>query len=197
MLSVLIPTRNEKFVMQFAEEIEKTIPVSEIIMSSDPDSRGKGWALREAFNVSRGDTIAFIDGDGEIPCRMLKRLIPFLEDFDVVVGSKRITHSPFRRKIMTHITRIWFRFLFGVYVDTQTGIKLFRRSALDSLEGCWESNGFVFDCEIIARLQKKGCSMVEVPIECEIRRQVAFKTIFRIAGESIWLKFRLLFQRKK
>ena len=93
---------------------------------------------------------------------------------------------------MTHVTRIWFRFLFGVQVDTQTGIKIFRRLALDALDWSWESNGFIYDCEVIARLQKKGFKIVEVPIECEIRRQLAFKTIFRIAGESVWLWFRLL-----
>ena len=123
---------------------------------------------------------------------MLLRLLPFLEDFDVVVGSKRITKSPLRRKIMTHVTRIWFRFLFGVYVDTQTGIKIFKREAIESIT-TWESNGFIFDPEIISRLQKKGFKMVEVPIECEIRRQVALKTINRIFLESLWLRWRLWF----
>ena len=196
MLSILIPNHNESEIDLFVEQVEKILPVHEIIISKDSESRGKGWALREAFREAKGDQIAFIDGDGEIPARMLFRLIPFLEDFDVVVGSKRITNSPQRRKIMTHVTRIWFKFLFGVNVDTQTGIKLFRRSALEALD-FWESNGFIFDVEIIARLQKKGFKMVEVPIECEIKRQLAFKTIFRIAAESIWLKFRLLFHARK
>ena len=133
-----------------------------------------------------------LDGDGEIPARMLLRLLPFLDDFPIVVGSKRITHAPLRRKIMTHVTRVWFRFLFGIYVDSQTGIKLFKREALEALDWSWESTGFIYDCEVLARLQKKGFKMVEVPIECEIRRQLAFKMIFRIFMESLWLKWRLL-----
>ena len=196
MLSILIPNRAEQYIQLFVDEVEEKLPVHEIIISNDRESKGKGWALREAFLQSRGDQIAFLDGDGEIPPRMLYRLLPFLEDFDVVVGSKRITKSPFRRKIMTHLTRWWFKILFGVKCDTQTGIKLFRRSALDALDH-WESNGFIFDAEIIARLQNKGFKIVEVPIECEIRRQLAFKTIFRIFGESIWLWFRLSFLVKK
>ena len=191
MLSILVPWHNEEHIRVFVDGLEKIVPAHEIIIARDRESRGKGWALREAFKQSSGDKIAFIDGDGDIPARMLLRLLPFLDDFDVVAGSKRITRSPLRRKIMTHVTRIWFKFLFGVYVDTQTGIKLFRRNALESLD-FWESNGFIFDAEIIARLQKKGFKMVEVPIECEIRKQLAFKTIFRIAGESLWLKWRLI-----
>ena len=197
MLSIILPNHNETAIDDFIQEIEQKLPVHEIIVSKDSESRGKGWAIREALNNAKGDQIAFLDGDGEIPARMLLRLLPFLEDFDVVVGSKRITKSPLRRKVMTHVTRIWFRLLFGVQVDTQTGIKLFKKVALDSIDNCWESNGFIFDVEILANLQKKGFKIVEVPIECEIKRQVAFKTIFKITGESIWLWFRLLYPAKR
>jgi len=192
MLSILIPNHQEKEIHEIVDEIEKLNIAHEIIISKDSESKGKGWALREAFNQSRGDIVAFIDGDKDIEPRMFYRLIPFLEDFPIVVGSKRITRAPLRRKIMTHLTRIWFRFLFGVYVDTQTGIKLFRREALESLHYGWDSNGYVFDLEIISRLQKLGLKMVEVPVEVEIKKQLAFKTIFRIFMESLWLKWRLL-----
>lgn len=196
MLSLLVPNRNEQHIQMFLSECEKILQPMEIVVCNDKEGKGKGWALREGVRVAKGDRIAFIDGDGDIEPRMMLRLLPFLEDFDVVVGSKRITNSPGRRKIMTHLTRWWFKLLFGVRVDTQTGIKLFRRGALSLFSGYWESNGFIFDCEIIANMQKKGMRIVEVPIEAEIRKQLAFKTIFRIFGESIWLKFRLLFPRK-
>lgn len=192
MLSILIPSVNEPGIDLFVQELERLLPVHEIVVYNDRDRKGKGHALREAFKASKGDLVAFLDGDGDIPARMMFRLLPFSDDFPIVVGSKRITKSPGRRKVMTHLTRIWFRLLFGLYVDSQTGIKIFHREVLESLEGCWESNGFIYDCEVLARLQKKGFKMVEVPIECEIRKQVAFKTIFKIFRESIWLKWRLI-----
>ena len=197
MLSILIPNHQEKEIHEVVDEIEKLNIAHEIIISKDSESKGKGWALKEAFNQSRGDIVAFIDGDKDIEPRMFYRLIPFLEDFPIVVGSKRITQAPIRRKIMTHLTRIWFRFLFGVYVDTQTGIKIFRREALEALHNGWDSNGYVFDLEIISRLQKLGFKMVEVPIEVEIKKQLAFKTIFRIFMESLWLRGRLSFPAKR
>ncbi len=162
----------------------------------DRGSRGKGWALREAFKVSKGDLVSFIDGDGDCCARMLLRLLPFAEDFPVVVGSKRITKSPLRRKIMTHVTRWWFRLLFGVKVDTQTGIKIFHREALEKLENGWACDDFLFDLEIIARLQKLNVKMVEVPVEVEIKRQVSLKTIFLIAWGSICLRLNLLLKKE-
>ena len=129
---------------------------------------------------------------------MFHRLMPFLEDFDVVVGSKRIAKSsPMRRKIMTHVTRMWFRFLFGVQVDTQTGIKIFHREVFDQWAKYWESNGFIFDVEILSNLQRLGCRMIDVPIEAEIKRQLPFSRIFKIFGESLWLWFRLSFPVRK
>ena len=193
MLSILIPDHNEKNIKDFVEEVESLNIAHEIIISKDTESRGKGWALLQAFLASKGDLIAFIDGDGDIKPRMFYRLLPFLEDFDVVVGSKRITRAPMRRKIMTHLTRIWFRLLFGVQVDTQTGIKIFRREVFDLWANYWESNGFIFDVEILSNLQRLGCRMIEVPIEAEIRRQLPFTRIFKILGESLWLRYRLSF----
>ncbi len=191
-LTIILPNRDEVGIHQFIKEIEDRLPVTQIIVCKDTERRGKGWAIRSALNYAQGEWICFLDGDGEIPARMLLRLIPFLEDFDVVVGSKRITHSPMRRKVMTRLTRLWFKLLFGLKADSQTGIKLFRRAALDNLNWKWESNGFIFDVEVLARLQQRGFRIIEVPIECEIKRQLAFKTIFRIFGESVWLWFRLL-----
>lgn len=193
MLSILIPNHNEEFIHDFVEEVEALGIAHEIIISKDTESKGKGWCLREALGHAKGDLVAFIDGDGDIRPRMFRRLLPFLEDFDVVVGSKRITKSPLRRKVMTHLTRIWFKSLYGLHVDTQTGIKIFRREAFDMMGRYWHANGFIFDVEILANMNRLGLKMVEVPIECEIKRQVKFKTILTIFGESIWLWFRLLF----
>ena len=193
MLSILIPSRNEPGINEFVRDVESLGIAHEIIVSCDSESKGKGWALREAVKEAKGNLIAFIDGDNEIKARMLLRLLPFMEDCDVAVGSKRIMFAPLRRQIMTRLTRFWFRFLFGVQVDTQTGIKIFRRTALDMIGHYWDADGFIFDAEIIATLQKNGAKIVEVPIEAYIRRQLSWKTVWIIFKESVWLKWRMTF----
>ena len=195
MLSIILPNHKEENVHAFIEEIQSILPVSEIIVSNDTESKGKGWAIREALSLATGDKIAFLDADGEIPARMLLRLLPFIDDFDIIAGSKRIGKSTIRRKVMTRLTRWWFKILFGLKADSQTGIKLFRRSALEALDWNWESNGWIFDCEILARLHAKGFRIIEVPIECDLKRQLAIKTIIKIFGESLWLKYRLMVRK--
>lgn len=170
----------------FVKEVEKELPAHEIIIASDRAGRGKGWAVREALQHAKGDRIAFLDSDGDIPPRMLRRLIPFLDDFDVVVGSKRIWKAPWHRKIITHLSRIYIRLFFGLTCDTQTGIKLFRREALDS----WKENSFIFDVEILAKAKKKGMKIIEVPIEAEIKNPMSRKALWNTFLGSIRLMFR-------
>lgn len=192
MLSILIPCREEKEIHNFISELEKTLPCHEIIVARDREGKGKGWALRQAFQQSKGDKIVFIDGDGEIPARMVLRLLPFLEDFDVAVGSKRITHSPLRRRIMTRVTRFWFKILFNLPFDTQTGIKLFKRKSFDLVKH-WNCQSFIFDVELLYQIHKAKGKIVEVPIECELRRQLSFKTILFVFLGSVllWLKLKI------
>jgi glycosyltransferase involved in cell wall biosynthesis len=190
MLSILLPNHNEKNINLLIKEIEDILPAHEIIVASDRSGRGKGWAVREALNHAKGDQIAFLDSDGDIPPRMLLRLIPFLDDFDVVVGSKRNHKAPIHRKIITHLSRIYIRIMFGLFLDTQTGIKLFRREALEE----WGTDGFFFDVEILAKARRKGMKMIEVPIEAEITASVSRKIIWKTLIESVFLKFRLLFR---
>jgi len=185
-LSILIPSHNEENIGNFVEELETLFPAAyEIIVCSDRYSRGKGWAVREAMLQAKGDTIAVIDGDGDIPPRMLWRLFPFLEDYDVVVGSKRMTRAPLQRKIVTYLSRLYIRFFFGLPIETQTGIKLFRRDALHF----WKTNGFFFDVEILRNAHKRGKKMIEVPIEAEIKESLSWRALWRTLLESIRLKF--------
>jgi glycosyltransferase involved in cell wall biosynthesis len=186
-LSILLPNHNEENIHAFIEEIEKEIPCSEIIVACDREGRGKGWAVRNAYEQASGDWIAFIDADGDITARMLRRLMAFTHDFDIVVGSKRICKTNYSRKIITFFSRIYLRILFGIECDTQTGIKLFKKEALPE----WEENGWLFDVEILWKAQQRGHRIREVPVECKITKSKSLKTLWKTFLESLNLLYRL------
>ena len=188
MLSIILPSHREPDIRAFVEEVEKRIPVFEIIVSEDRYGKGKGWAVREALRVSKGSEIAFLDGDGDISPRMILRLLPFLDDYDAVVGTKRISHSHFSRRVITYLSRLYIRLFFGLKVDTQTGIKLFRREMLTD----WKTDGFLFDVEILEKIQRNGGTIIEVPVEAEIKEKMTWRVVWKTFVESIILKSRLL-----
>jgi glycosyltransferase involved in cell wall biosynthesis len=179
MISVILPNHNESRIHEVVEEIEKVLGNVEIIIASDREGRGKGWAVREAFTYSNGDVIIFLDGDMDIHPRMIKRVLAHLDEFDIVVGKKD-TKKNLYRWFITILSRIYIRAMFGIPVDTQTGIKAFRRYALLG----WETDGFAFDIEILARAKRSGFSMYEVTVEANVSRNIKLRSILNCLIES-------------
>lgn len=160
MMSILIPSRNEPKISLMVAEAEKCFPEAQIIICNDRYGKGKGWAVREALKEATGNIICFIDGDLDINPVMIGRLIPFIKDYDIVVGKKRIKGRP-TRKLVTFLSRIFIKLLFGLNIDSQTGLKLFKREALPE----WNENQFMFDLEVLYKAKDAGFKIVEVPVE--------------------------------
>ena len=190
MLTIILPSYKKPEDV-FIESIEDSFPGCEIIISRDRDGRGKGWAIRQALEHAKGEYIAFLDSDGDLEPRMLLRLLPFIEDCEAVCGSKRINHKHFSRRVVTVLSRIYIRLMFGIVADTQTGIKLFRRRAIKE----WVTDGFFFDAEILSHIDND--KIIEVPVEANITEPIRKGAIWKTLKESLILKSRLLFPAKK
>jgi glycosyltransferase involved in cell wall biosynthesis len=167
--------------------VEEVLPGCQIITCNDRYGLGKGWAVREALKEAKFDIIAFIDGDMEIDPRMFKRMMPFLEDYDIIVGKKQI-RGLLSRRIITRLSRLYIWIMFGLNLDTQTGIKVFKRDAMLP----WLSNSFAFDIEVLAKAKKAGFEIIEVPVEVDIKRKVKAKSLWRSLMESFKIKLNLL-----
>jgi glycosyltransferase involved in cell wall biosynthesis len=183
MISVIIPCKNEENIHKVVDGVEQLFPGSQILIASDRLGNGKGWAVRMGLKHATGDIIVFLDGDGDIHPRMINRLLPHLDEFDIVVGKKDL-RGFLSRRIITILSRLYIRLMFGLKCDTQTGIKAFKRAALLD----WETNGFAFDIEILAKAHYSGFSMYEVTVDAEIVRKMKVKSIINTLFETfkIW-----------
>lgn len=183
MISILIPSKNEPNSGAMIKATESCFPYSQIITCNDRYGYGKGWAVREALKYAEGAIICFIDGDLDIHPRMIYRLLPFLDDYDIVVGRKVHRNNILRRAI-TVLSRIWVRAIFNVKYDTQTGIKVFKREALPE----WETDGWMFDAEIMARACISGKKIIEVPVETTTSKNAKVSSILKCLIETIKIK---------
>lgn len=187
MLSILIPCKEEPKIQQMLAETERLFPEAEIIVCNDRDGRGKGWALREALNNACGDIICFIDGDFDIDPKMINRLLPFVEEHDVILG-KRIIRGKIIRKAVSFLSRVYIRLFFGLLVETQCGLKIFKRKALPE----WKEDGFMYDLEIVTKARDAGFRIIEVPIEVTpygaTSKKIRLEGVVRcfIASLKIW-----------
>ncbi len=187
MISIIIPNHNEPNIETIKGIIPTYFPLAQVIVVDDIDGNGKGWAIRQGLKKAVGEIIVFLDADMDIDPKMIKRLLPFLEDYDIVVGTKKIDKGLMSRRILTMLSRLYIRLMFGLRVDTQTGIKLYKREVLKD----WVTNGYAFDIEILAKAKKEGYTMIEVPIDATITRKISFKVMFKTLLDTLKIKVSL------
>ncbi len=183
MLSIIIPCKNEKNIVDMIVETEKCFPEAQIIISSDRYGYGKGWALSRGVEEAKGDLICFIDGDLDINPKEINKLLTEIVDNDIVVGRKKLSGG-LSRMIITFCSRIFIYLLFNLKIDTQTGVKVFKKEALPK----WENKSFAFDIEILHKAVKNGAKIKEVPVEVSIKNKMPLRSILRFIRGAIQIK---------
>jgi dolichol-phosphate mannosyltransferase len=136
---------------------------------------GKAYSLLEGFDAASHDIVAMIDADLQYPPEAIKPMYDRLRDeqADLVVTERVDQETPFLRQISTRIFNLIFaRLLFGVKYDTQSGLKLFRKSILRNYR--LNPSPWSFDLEFIVRALENKDRI--------INHKIAFAE--RFAGEA-------------
>ena len=190
-IAVCMPTHNEDpiVIQSVVARIRAVIGESgHICVYNDEQGRGKGYALRMALRaaeVYNPDYYIFIDGDGDIdPEQRGKIALHLAMGYDIVVGKKKMP-TKLDRKILTFASRLWIKLLFGIKVDTQTGLKGF------NYKPEWERDGWAFDVEILYNAKKMGKSMKEVPVYAIVSSGKSIRDIMSTLWDTIKIRMGL------
>ena len=145
-------------------------PDSRIKVLSYHPNRGKGYALRHGTKEAAGKYVAFCDGDLDIHPDSILVLYDLLklEQAEAAVGSKMHTNSiveyPKFRRLQSRVFRRIVRGMFQLNIsDTQTGLKIFLREALNTEIQKVSVEGFAFDLELLIRMSKHY-KIIEGPV---------------------------------
>lgn len=154
-------------------ERAKKLVSSHIKVFGYETNRGKGYAIRYGMVRSRGNIVGFIDSGMDLNPNGLSMLLEHFEWYaaDIIVGSKRhpvskVVYS-FDRKILSFLSQLYIRFLFGLNIrDTQVGMKFFRREVIEDVLPRLLVKEFAFDIEILTVAYHLGYKRIfEAPIE--------------------------------
>ena len=136
------------------------------------DRLGKGGAIREGFKVARGDIIGFVDADESVKPSEIVSMIDELSNADGVIASRRLDDSkiivkqPLKRRLSSKSFNVLVRLMFNLpFKDTQCGAKVFKKEAIELILDKLVATGFEFDVDLLWKLKKNGCTIVEYPIE--------------------------------
>lgn len=160
---------------------------------------GKGAAIRTALPHARGDFVIIQDGDLEYdPNDYVPILQAFKDpDVDAVYGSRFMNGWPKMRianRLVNRLLAGMVRTLFRTpLTDEATCYKAFRTRVIQSIP--LTCRRFEFCPEVTAKLIRRGCRIVEVPIRYEARGMAEGKKIRWTDGvAAIWtlLKYRVV-----
>lgn len=173
------------------KEMARTYPIR---IFSKKGARGKAQSLIEGFQYAKGSILCMIDADLQYPPSAIPAMLKKLErGADIVVAERKKSHISLKRKI----TSKGFHFVFSqllhrLNLDTQSGLKVFRKEVIDSLE--LGSKQWAFDMEFLIKAKKTGWSISSLPIEFHERHSGKAKinivtASFQLAWSSLLLKF--------
>ncbi len=132
-------------------------------------NRGKGAAVRSGLQASRGRWVLLCDADLATPIEELGRLEA--AGTPVAVGSRGLRRElierrqPFPRDLLGRLFNGALRLLGLTRLrDTQCGFKLFHGELVRQVASELRLDGFAYDVELLARLERRGAAVSEVPV---------------------------------
>jgi glycosyltransferase involved in cell wall biosynthesis len=129
-----------------------------------PVNRGYGAALRSGIAAARKDLVFYTDGDGQYDPGELATLLDHLRPGVGLVNGYKVRRSdPFHRILIGKAYNAMARCIFGISLrDIDCDFRLIRRSWLENAQLQYDSG--VICVEMIYKLERMGCRVVEVPV---------------------------------
>lgn len=162
-------------------EMVKKLASKTIHVYGYKNNYGKGYAIRYGMIHTKGDIVGFIDAGMDLNPNGLSMLLEHFKWYnaDIIIGSKRHPVSkvnyPFTRKVISLLSQMLIRLLFGLNVrDTQVGMKFFRRKVIEDILPRLLVKKFAFDIEILVVAYNLGYKRIyEAPIELNFNFQTS------------------------
>jgi len=161
-------------------------------------NRGKGRAIRTAFESVSGDFVFMLDADFTYPATYIPQMLELLEGgYDVVLGSRlkgQIEQGAMSRfnLVGNHLLAFLANLLYGTRIsDLCTGCWGFRGEVVKRLK--LDAVGFDLEANMLIETARKGYRIGEVPIHYRRRlsssKLGSLKAGFRIGRTLIGKRF--------
>lgn len=153
-------------------------------------NRGKGYAMRKAFQHAQGDIIVTIDADGAHSPKEIPDIVtPLFNGTDIAAGSRFLgTGSNSTSRLNRMGNRIFNMTITALtrkrVTDSQTGFRAVKKEVLQKLH--LNSSGYEIESEITVKGLKNGFIFEEKPITCKGREYNVSKLRLLSDGTKIF-----------
>ncbi|MGB8201396.1 MAG: dolichyl-phosphate beta-glucosyltransferase, partial [Pseudonocardiaceae bacterium] len=136
------------------------------------DRKGRGLALRTAWEYSDADVVVYMDVDLSTSLdALLPLVVPLVNGHsDIAIGSRlapgaRTVRSP-RREVISRCYNVMIRLTHGArFSDAQCGFKAARAEVIRPLLAHVRDDGWFFDTELLLLAEYNGLRVQEIPVD--------------------------------
>lgn len=126
-------------------------------------NQGYGGAVWTGVTNCTKDLIFFTDVDLQFKIDELKKFIPYIKEYDAVIGYRAPRRDPFMRLVNAWGWKVMINFLFNLGVrDIDCAFKLFKKDIFQKVSV--ESRGAMISAEMLIRIKKGGFKVKELPV---------------------------------
>lgn len=126
-------------------------------------NQGYGTTLADGFAAAQKDLTLFMDSDGQFDIHDLDRLLPFLDDYDAVIGYRLQRQDTWMRKLNAWGWKVVVRIMLGVQArDIDCAFKVLRTAFLHAYP--LETRGAMINAELLYKLRRTGCTIKEIGV---------------------------------
>ncbi len=127
-------------------------------------NQGYGGAVWTGITNSTKDLIFFTDVDLQFNINELKKFLPYIDNYDAVIGYRNPRRDPFMRLVNAWGWKVLTRLMFNLRVkDIDCAFKLFHREIFDQINV--NSRGAMISAELLIRMQRKNMRIKELPVK--------------------------------
>jgi dolichyl-phosphate beta-glucosyltransferase len=162
---------------------------------------GKGAAVRHGLLGSQADFVGYMDADLATPIETLDVVLPLLEHYQAVVGSRYIRgatlvkRQPLLRSAGGMVYHGLAHRVLPEIADTQCGFKFFSGEFARRIAPQLTVDGFAFDVEMLQAVHRLGGLIKEVPVAWTDSRGSSLNP-FRDGAQATMELYRLLHRRR-
>lgn len=168
------------------------------------ENKGKGYAVRKGIESSFGEYVLMTDADNATPIEELNKFEKYTDDYDIVIGSRKMADSQilvkesFLRRGISRVGTFMTLSLVKDIKDTQCGFKLIKNNVARHIFSKQKTYKYGFDIELLALAQYYNYKIAEVPVvwshdkESRVR---PFKDAIKTFHEFIGIHYNFLTKR--
>jgi len=164
-------------------------------------NRGHGPTILRGYREARGEWVFQVDGDDEMSPASFPAFWKERDQADLVIGYRSDREAPIGRRIISAVSRIAVRLLFGGAVrDVNVPYRLYRTRALTEMLSMIPPETFAPNVILVGLAVSRGLRIVELPVPHQKRRtgesSLGRISMWRCAARAFWQTLTVAFHAR-